>query len=1103
MNTSLSPNPTCPEFQRNREDFPASLDKLRQLIEAKVHSLQSPVTEEHQGLVCEENTGRGGLWRFAALSEELTFHLQQLQRQTEQELGNIHTQLLHIEGRHQLLTTELFDLQEKKKQTEQELKRNSGLQASTFQLCACRELQSSITERQLQSERLVFQEEALSALHNLLTQDLQRYQAETQRLTCFTQKILKQSHRSDREETSNHSMQGKNETEQGNNMPAPQVTSSQSSLSSHQTTNKEEAEQAWRAGSKSRDLKGLSCGSSLRRTGSIKDLISKFSGPDHDSSSRSPQSPSSGAGKVALESPKSKSSPSSPSSVGQYESPVPSITVTPSVIDTSQNEAGSTQTDTKTSQITARIDCPVDGSAVKTSQTRTPDSGRDSVADSGMGSEHSEEEPTTPRVVQTSQNPKYQLLLNSEMKTNGVSGRDADGPGGGGLMGENGPRLARWETNRLGTNNYRGSLESLASRDWDTMSDRLLNSAISWKKHRFKLGVVDSPSRVFNSPYATATSLEYNPMHRMSEFKGGLSPATSEMNLYNFNSRSTSPVGIPTPTLTINRPRFSAYDSLLKRRTEVNNPVVPTHYSMRSATIGAPKGKNYVEELTKQLDEFRKRNQFLEAESVEMEKERNQIRFEMRSLLVNNEDLLRTNTQLTNEMKRMREQMIEMEREIQTMGEKYRAMEIEVKAARDVMVEANTQEYAFNFLQQSLQNKIQDAEENLEKQTQHAQTLSEKLWMTERQLEELEVHKETRDKKTSELNSTIFRLETELAEALQVSTQATATLHLQQKLREDSQLRVEELEESLLEKEQELQGLQTLVNKLQGEVSGKLITKEQTLEEEIQLRERIQLQCKQAERMVDDLQMELHTTNQAKDDLAKQVKQAQEKMIDLESDLEELHDSEQRWAAKHKRAIEQTEQLQLKLIQEKDLNDLLESEKASMERQLRELRLEVEELQSSKVQEDVISRTENRVKELENALRTEERNKSVLSNSVNKLERRINELTDQMEEEHRIANEQKDLMTQRIRSLKRQVNEAEEEASRKEAQYRSAQRELAEERETSSRLQRQLLDQHLQTKRKETLSIRQTLDSLRLDLSVDDEDEDQPLQEQTNSVTKV
>ena len=34
----------------------------------------------------------------------------------------------------------------------------------------------------------------------------------------------------------------------------------------------------------------------------------------------------------------------------------------------------------------------------------------------------------------------------------------------------------------------------------------------------------------------------------------------------------------------------------------------------------------------------------------------------------------------------------------------------ELKEAREVMVEANTQEYAFNFLQQSLKNKIQDAE---------------------------------------------------------------------------------------------------------------------------------------------------------------------------------------------------------------------------------------------------------------------------------------------------------------------------------------------------------------------------------------------------------
>lgn len=53
-------------------------------------------------------------------------------------------------------------------------------------------------------------------------------------------------------------------------------------------------------------------------------------------------------------------------------------------------------------------------------------------------------------------------------------------------------------------------------------------------------------------------------------------------------------------------------------------------------------------------------------------------------------------------------------------------------------------------------------QESLDKQTQHAQALSDKLWMTERQLEELEIAKDTKEKKTSELNSTIFRLETEV-----------------------------------------------------------------------------------------------------------------------------------------------------------------------------------------------------------------------------------------------------------------------------------------------------------------------------------------------------
>ncbi|XP_071029943.1 cingulin-like protein 1 isoform X1 [Oncorhynchus clarkii lewisi] len=868
----------------------------------------------------------------------------------------------------------------------------------------------------------------------------------------------------------------------------------------------------------------LSRGSNLTRSGSVKDLIHKFSGSssvnEYDSpvlsmggslpedsnrpirmstartvevlayqnSQSNPNTATLSSTTVQTQSPVRMStakstSQSNPaihsSSTVESQNPVPSIELTPPPMESQPGLKG-----TKTGSPQPRS--PSDSHSQKGEGQNQGGSHKDSMAGSGLASESdfnpnkrpesppSEEEPSNP--IKVRQNPKYQLYLSGDVTGNGS--RDTNGTFGG----ENGngmePRnSSRWDSasSRFGPN-YHGSLESLASRDWDTMSDRL--------------GGFESPPRVFNSPYATAASTDYNPgMYRMSEYKEGLSPATSELNLFNsYNSRSTSPVPSFTRTVTAPRAPFSTYDTI--RRRDQQGMSSQLHMRSNVSSVAMPNKRDYIEELTRQLDACQKRNQFLEAESVEMDKERNQIRLEMRSLLVNNEDLLRTNSTLQMEMSRMRMRMVELERDNTAMTERFRVMETELTEAREMMVEANTQEYAFNFLQQSLKNKIQDAEEALEKQSLHAEGLSEKLWLSERQLEELAGAKETRDKRTSELSDTVFRLETELAEAQQRATQASAELSLHQKLRDGDQLRVKELEETILEKGQELQRAQQTVSRLQGQVSGKLIDKERSLEEEIQLRERVQLQLKQAERSVEDLTIELQTAAQTKEDLDKQLKQAQEKAIDLESDLEEMQDSEQSWARKHKRAIEQTEQLQLKLIQEKYVNEQLDSEKINLARQLRDLRVAMEELHSSRVQVDVITKTENRVKELENALRVEERNKVVMSNTISKLERKINELSGQLEEEQKIVTEQKDLMTQRMRSLKRQLNEAEEESSRRDAQCRHTQRELTEERETSNRLQRQLLDQHLQLKRKEsTMQMRQTLENLRLDLSVDEEDQ--------------
>lgn len=76
------------------------------------------------------------------------------------------------------------------------------------------------------------------------------------------------------------------------------------------------------------------------------------------------------------------------------------------------------------------------------------------------------------------------------------------------------------------------------------------------------------------------------------------------------------------------------------------------------------------------LFSFLQRNQFLEAESIELEKERTQIRFEMRNLLVNNEDLLRMNTQLQAELKRMRDRIVELESDNNVMVERFKQIDV-------------------------------------------------------------------------------------------------------------------------------------------------------------------------------------------------------------------------------------------------------------------------------------------------------------------------------------------------------------------------------------------------------------------------------------------
>lgn len=172
--------------------------------------------------------------------------------------------------------------------------------------------------------------------------------------------------------------------------------SSKSPLSSHLSNKEGEAEKAWSA-SLMRPIVGLTNQSKLLRAGSVKDLITRFSGRDTVPAYSMQQSFCLGPEKVLktasiepLNSPKSTSSPPMVKRAGQEATPVPSIVLTP-FRETTQNGLELTKKASKASPVPARIKPPVEGVAPNSapeprSKSEAADSGRDSLADSGMGS---------------------------------------------------------------------------------------------------------------------------------------------------------------------------------------------------------------------------------------------------------------------------------------------------------------------------------------------------------------------------------------------------------------------------------------------------------------------------------------------------------------------------------------------------------------------------------------------------------------------------------------------------------------------------------------------------------------------------------------------
>ncbi|XP_051261885.1 cingulin isoform X3 [Dicentrarchus labrax] len=234
------------------------------------------------------------------------------------------------------------------------------------------------------------------------------------------------------------------------------------------------------------------------------------------------------------------------------------------------------------------------------------------------------------------------------------------------------------------------------------------------------------------------------------------------------------------------------------------------------------------------------------------------------------------------------------------------------------------------------------------------------------------------------------------------------------------------------------------------------------------------------------LEGEIETSKNSLNEKTREIRILEDKLKRVELELEEEKSSVEMMTDRVARSRDQIDQLRSELMQERSTKQDLELDKNAMERHLKELRSRVADMEGQSRSSAGVSQLENKIQDLEERLRSEEREKNSVLASQRRLERKLKELNMTLDEERHTHTEQRDQLALRVKALKRQVDEGETELERIDGQRRKAQRDMEEQMELKEALQTRVTALETELKRKTHAAMRPVLDSSAL--SSDDDD---------------
>uniref|UniRef100_A0A8C4I376 Myosin-10 n=1 Tax=Dicentrarchus labrax TaxID=13489 RepID=A0A8C4I376_DICLA len=442
------------------------------------------------------------------------------------------------------------------------------------------------------------------------------------------------------------------------------------------------------------------------------------------------------------------------------------------------------------------------------------------------------------------------------------------------------------------------------------------------------------------------------------------------------------------------------------------------------------------EKETKALSLTRALDEALEAKE-ELERVNKQLRAEMEDLMSSKDDVGKNVHELEKSKRTLEQQLEEMKTQLEELEDELQATE-DAKLRLEVNMQAMKAQYERDLQGRDDQNdekkralvkQVREMEAELEderKQRGLAVAAKKKLEMD---LKDIESHIEGANKARDEAIKQLRKLQAQMKDY--------------QRELEDARASRDDIFAISKENEKKLKSLEAEIVQLHEDLAAS------------------ERGRRHAEQERDELQDEISNSTSGKSALMDEKRRLEARIAQLEEELEEEQGNMELLNDRFRKTTMQVDTLATELSAERSTAQKSENARQQLERQNKELRAKLGELEGSVKSRFRASITalEAKIAQLEEQLEQEAKERAAANKIVRRTEKKLKEICMQVEDERRHADqfkEQVEKANSRMKQLKRQLEEAEEEATRANASRRKLQRELDDATEASEGLSREV-----------------------------------------------